>query len=1759
MPNLKSASARENWVISYLPVWSIFIHFLLYSFPAVGQPDLVCSISFLEKTELEAGETFNATSITTNQGVLPAFNNTEGFLTNYYLSENETYEVNNDFFIGGEFFGTEEVLLVGGSLIEDEELDLNKDGINVPDGEYFLLCVTDPPQEDTPIGNILELNENNNVFVFGTKITVGNAGALPDLVCSITFLEKTDLVPGETFNASSRTFNQGLGDAFNTEDGFLTNYFLSDNNTYERDNDFFIGGEFFDEDEVLKSGEFFDEDEELDLNKDGINVPNGEYFLLCVTDPFNADFPIGKVEESDENNNVFVFGTKITVGDPPLPDLVCTIDFVEKTTLQLGETFDATSSTTNQGDADAFNTEDGFLTNYYLSTDNSFEKDNDFFIGGEFFGTDKILKPGETFVEDETLDLNKDGINVPAGEYFLLGVTDPFGNEAPTGNIEEKNENNNVFIFGTKITVEAPLPDLIITNPALTDTDVLPEETTTASLLLKNEGEGDAAASKICFYLSTDNLLGGTDILIGEVAAPNLASNGEIELSQELTIPAGTIPGNYFILFEADCDKIIIESDETNNLESVGINVNQPFPDLVINDESVNPTNLLPNEVLTATFNLLNEGNGAAGISTVCFYLSTDNTLGAADVLLGEVESPAIATGGQVALNKDLTIPIGTIAGNYFILFEADCDEDVVESDENNNIVAVPISVGQLLADLTISTPSLTVTELLPEETTTASLILKNEGDGDAAASSVCFYLSQDNLLGAADILLSEIDAAALVAGGELTISQDLIIPVGTAPGNYFILFEADCKKAIVESNENNNVNSVGITVAQPLPDLTIEDEGVDPEIALPGESIFVSFIAKNIGVGSSAASSVCIFLSQNDVLEETDELLKQVAVQAILAGNQISFLEEIIIPEATLPGNYTLLIEIDCNEENLESNENNNVISVAFTVDQPLADLSISNPVLTPNGVFPGESLSANFSLDNLDIGDAPASTICFHFSQDNILDGGDLSLEEANAQALLALSSAALTQELTIPAGIEPGTYFIIFEADCGNAINESNEANNVVAVAVSVGQPQADLIVENPVIDPSVLAQGEVTQVTFTLSNIGTGDADISKVCFHLSENQELDIADLLIQEINVDDLASGESGEIFEEITIPASIVAGNYFLILEADCGEEIPESDESNNTIAVPITVNEQPRPDLLIQDASIDPVVVLTGDSLQANFTVTNQGNGAADTSKACLFLSLNNTFESAIDIEVGRLDVSALPVNTSELLTTAVNIPANTNPGTYFILFIADCNESLDEVDEANNIATVEISIGEPLADLSLGSIEVSPDKITAGQQGSVSAEVVNQDQANAPLSSTCFFLSTNDVFETGIDVLLATAETAVIVPNGSQLIQETLIIPANTEPGNYFIIGVADCQNEITESNENNNTLSTTITIEEAPDNNPDLAVFDPAISSSIIRVGENNTATFNIQNLSASFGADASLACLFLSEDDTFNPNIDISLADVATPPLDTLESIPLNISFSISNSIQAGNYQLFFVADCNDDITEDNESNNIRSIPVVVEDSIGEGNPDLTIGSPSGLPSNPQPQQQVNVSVDIRNEGDGASEAFEICVVYSEDGVRDNFDREIIAVTVNSIGPNSDTTISLSFTLPGDLDSGDFLIFVADCDNVNQDPDLSNNVFPALLEIIPSNRCDGLNFTNVVTPNGDGVNDEWVITGLPEDHSLRIVDRWGNEILSTGNYQQNWPGSTGAFTNTPPGSYFYILVSELLLDAKPCKGSILVIR
>lgn len=83
----------------------------------------------------------------------------------------------------------------------------------------------------------------------------------------------------------------------------------------------------------------------------------------------------------------------------------------------------------------------------------------------------------------------------------------------------------------------------------------------------------------------------------------------------------------------------------------------------------------------------------------------------------------------------------------------------------------------------------------------------------------------------------------------------------------------------------------------------------------------------------------------------------------------------------------------------------------------------------------------------------------------------------------------------------------------------------------------------------------------------------------------------------------------------------------------------------------------------------------------------------------------------------------------------------------------------------------------------------------------------------------------------------------------------------------------------------------------------------------------------------------------------------------------------------------------------------------------------------------------------------------------------------------------------------------------------------------------------------------LRIPNVITANGDGVNDKFIVKGLPPNSKISIFNRWGNMVFTTEHAELDYWNGKYKNKNVTEGVYFYKL--EVL--TKTYSGFITVLR
>jgi len=322
----------------------------------------------------------------------------------------------------------------------------------------------------------------------------------------------------------------------------------------------------------------------------------------------------------------------------------------------------------------------------------------------------------------------------------------------------------------------------------------------------KNNGPGSAPASTTKFYWSTNTTWDAGDIYLPPGRpVPSLAPGATNKGTITVTVPSGACSGTFYIIAKADADNLIAETKETNNTKYKSIKTG---PDLIVSAVTA-PLTSGAGKTITVGDTTKNQGGCPAVASTTKLYFSTNSIWDAGDTYLGERAVPGLAAGATDTGSTSVTIPAGATTGTRYIIAKADANAVVTETSETNNKKSKSIKIGPDLIVSLITAP----TSAVRGSTINVTDTTKNNGGGDAGASTTKLYLSTNTTWDAGDTYLGSRTVPLLTAGASSAGSTSVTIPSGIATGKYYIIALADDGNVVVETNETNNKKTKVITI----------------------------------------------------------------------------------------------------------------------------------------------------------------------------------------------------------------------------------------------------------------------------------------------------------------------------------------------------------------------------------------------------------------------------------------------------------------------------------------------------------------------------------------------------------------------------------------------------------------------------------------------------------------------------------------------------------------------------------------------------------------------------------------------------------------------------------------------------------------------------------------------------------------------------------------------------------------------------------
>jgi hypothetical protein len=623
-----------------------------------------------------------------------------------------------------------------------------------------------------------------------------------------------------------------------------------------------------------------------------------------------------------------------------------------------------------------------------------------------------------------------------------------------------------------------------------------------------------------------------------------------------------------------------------------------------------------------------------------------------------------------------------------------------------------------------------------------------------------------------------------------------------------------------------------------------------------------------------------------------------------------------------------------------------------------------------------------------------------------------------------------------------------------------------------------PLPDLDVTS--IDSVGLAKpGEQINVSWSVTNAGQGVAPGDwRDSVYLSSDQVLDDSDVLLVSVDSGEAAPLDPLSTYDRtasIGVPAQTAFGDYYVIVAADDATMLPETSETNNTAATPISVSAA---DLVVSEAG--PALATAGDikvgqDFSIEWTVRNDGPIEARESRVDRIWLSSDALLDAGDILLGDLSVvDAMPLAAGATYTRSavVSLPLSRSlaPGEYRLIVEADADNRELELSDTNNWTPGNAFSIEypPLPDLAVSGVR-APIEAFDGQGVTVTWTVENRGNGDfAGEFSEVIGLA--ETAEGVITTTLGEFEFVGSIPSGQSVTRTQVVTLPEDVLGDRHVIVTADPDDNVFEEGPGNNNRDASdelISIARAPVTNLVVAeVMSPVDAFS----GQQTAVSWTVENTgtrptSAPIWFDA----VYLSTDPVLDLGVDIFLGQTANLSyLDSGESYRVeDFSVTLPRGINGPHYF----------IVQTDFRNQVR-------ERSGEGD-NTAAGAATAVTLTPPPDLQVEairapatrisgesmtIDYDIINAGEGATrtESWSDRVFLSTDDVFDPTDRLVATVPHSgALECGEGYTASADFVLPIEI-TGDVFFFVQ--------TDAFNQVFEHVFEF---NNTEGSETTTNV--------------------------------------------------------------------------------
>ncbi|MCL4368485.1 MAG: hypothetical protein M1337_04895, partial [Actinobacteria bacterium] len=500
--------------------------------------------------------------------------------------------------------------------------------------------------------------------------------------------------------------------------------------------------------------------------------------------------------------------------------------------------------------------------------------------------------------------------------------------------------------------------------------------------------------------------------------------------------------------------------------------------------------------------------------------------------------------------------------------------------------------------------------------------------------------------------------------------------------------------------------------------------------------------------------------------------------------------------------------------------------------------------------------------------------------------------------------------SQGVTLP-DLAAGTYYIYVRVDDWGYNSDPDRSNNVITRPITIGRADVNL---NPTAleAPPSAEVGTSIPVTWTVKNTGTDDTPPQWWdTFYLSSDATWDGGDTWIGDLWENMYVyGGESYTSTSSFNVPI-VGAGSYFLILRADGNYNIPETNEGDNDIAIPITIT-TPDSDL-VPTAFNAPDTAGTGSQISLDFTVRNSGTVDINTYDWYdqLYLSETPDLSGANWYMTDWWTYGPLAAGASYSQTAASAWLPGVPPGNYYLVLRVDEGNYVPEHSKTNNLISRPITV--TAADLVPTQLSGPPSGVM-GTYVDISFTVRNSSTVGTDQGwDDYLYLSNTGDPNTGSSYGLYSQWHYGLAAGDAYTETWSVWLPGDLGAGNLYLMLRTDVWGYLPELDETNNVITRPITIL-----GPDL-VPTSVQSADPVLLGSTQLFTWTVQNQGSADAQPSWYDALYIST----NPVYDGSATQVGYSSQNDVVAAGATYTLTWSGvvpNVAPGTYYLFARAD-----------------------------------------------------------------------------------------------------------------------------------------------------------------------------------------------------------------------------------------------